>query len=128
MKKWESSSQPCSVETPYIYVYTLMLHNHRRVKVKGGFRKSGKNVHDLSVNRGVVWTQNVTLLSALVLAFRFLSWQLSTVWTLVGVSFSMLVYYNKCVIRLRPTGGHIFHHLGPSLFPTEDFIFSLQLR
>lgn len=40
----------------------------------------------------------------------------------MGVSFSMLVYYNKCVIRLRPTGGHIFHHLGPSLNST-DFIF-----
>ena len=126
VKELKSGNQvlsPVPVETPYIY--TLMLHSHRRVKVKR--RDSERVGRVLSMNRGVVWTQNITLPSALVLGFRFLLRQWSTVWTLVGVSFSMLMYYNKCIIRLGPTGGHIFHHLGPSLFLLVLF-FSLQLR
>ena len=66
-----------------------------------GTRKRGRNIHELSENRDVAWTLNwCNSPFQSYLGFSWLlSYQLSTVMVLVGVSFSML--YNEQTTRLK---------------------------
>lgn len=64
---------------------------------KRGIGKNGRNIHDLYQNRGVAWTWNwcnSPFQSSLQGLFWLLSWQLSTVTMLEGVSFRMLMNFS----------------------------------